>query len=227
MPARTRRSGGATTNNAGKDPAVDPSSSPPPPEEEVQLPSARAGAPAPAASSGLKFNQPLSWRAGRPIPVAELLKRLQALANEMRDMDQEDDESIPLSLGGVAKELADQQLLGHKDKGVKAWVACCAVDVLRLCAPNAPFTSKQLRVSHGSRPFCCIYRSSTESACSEVKVLIPKAATDICVGYLRNDRPVHSPGSIRSIPTIQYAAHVRPSKSRIGEEHCACYGRSP
>lgn len=143
MPARTRRSAGASAPNAGRDEEASspltqqPGSSPPPPVDEAF----------PVSSSGLKFNQSLSWRAGRPIPVAELLKRLQALAHEMKDMEQEDDESVKASLGNIAQELVDQQLLGHKDRGVKAWVACCAVDVLRLCAPDAPFTSKQLRVS--------------------------------------------------------------------------------
>ena len=146
MPARTRRSGGATTTMTAEE-NVDLSSSQPLGEELASSPGPAANS-SQVASSGLRFNQSLSWRAGRPIPVAELLKRLQALANEMKDMDQEEeDDSIKRSLGNIAKELADQQLLGHKDKGVKAWVACCAVDVLRLCAPNAPFTSKQLRVS--------------------------------------------------------------------------------
>ena len=146
MPARTRRSGGATGTNPAEDDVTAASSSPVPGEHNSSSPAAVNGA-ASIPRAGIKFNQPLSWRAGRPIPVAELLKRLQALADEMRDLDQEEDESIKESLGKFAKELADQQLLGHKDKGVRAWTARCAVDVLRLCAPDAPFTSKQLRVS--------------------------------------------------------------------------------
>ena len=101
-------------------------------EEEQQLPV-------------LQFNEPLSWRAGRPIAIADLLKRLQTLAAELQEMEQE--EVDPGSLTRVAKELAHQNLLGHKDKGVKAWTACCLVDIFRLCAPNAPFTEQQLRVS--------------------------------------------------------------------------------
>ena len=146
MPARTRRSAGATTATSDGGHAVEASSSPAP-AQEIGVSSEIAFDSSQAASSGLKFNQPLTWRAGRPIPVAELLKRLQSLANELKEIDQDEDETIKTSLAGVAKELADQQLLGHKDQGVKAWVARCAVDVLRLCAPDAPFTSKQLRVS--------------------------------------------------------------------------------
>jgi hypothetical protein len=93
---------------------------------------------------GLSFNQPLSWRAGKPIPTGELLKRLGALSAELREMDQEETDKD--SLTAVAKELAGQHLLGHKDKGVRAFTACCLVDILKICAPDAPFTGSQLKV---------------------------------------------------------------------------------
>ena len=95
----------------------------------------------------LVFNEPLSWRAGKPIATGELLKRLDALSNELREMDQEEIDKD--SLTKVAKELAGQNLLSHKDKGVKAFAACCLVDVLKLCAPDAPFTGSQLKVCFG------------------------------------------------------------------------------
>ncbi len=50
------------------------------------------------------------------------------------------------SLNKVAKEVASHPLLTHKDKGVRAQTACCVVEILRLCAPNAPFTESQLKV---------------------------------------------------------------------------------
>lgn len=99
----------------------------------------------PPVTAGLQFNEALSWRAGKPIPIADLLRRLQALSKEMKEMEQ--DESEKATFTRVAKELAGANLLGHKDKGVKAWVAACLVDILRLCAPDAPFTDHQLRVS--------------------------------------------------------------------------------
>lgn len=94
---------------------------------------------------GLQFDEPLSWRAGKPIVVADLLRRLQSLSKEMRDMEQEGSERE--SFTKVAKELASPNLLAHKDKGVKAWTACCLVDILRLCAPDAPYTEQQLKAS--------------------------------------------------------------------------------
>lgn len=96
------------------------------------------------AMPGLQFNETLSWRAGKPIAVADLLRRLQALSKEMRKMEQEENERA--SFTPVAKELANPNLLAHKDKGVKAWTACCLVDILRLCAPDAPYTGQQLKV---------------------------------------------------------------------------------
>jgi sister chromatid cohesion protein PDS5 len=93
---------------------------------------------------GLTFNEPLSWRAGKPIATGELLRRLDALSNELREMDQEEIDKD--SLTKVAKELAGQNLLGHKDKGVRAFTGCCLVDVLKLCAPDAPYSGSQLKV---------------------------------------------------------------------------------
>ncbi|KAL8927524.1 MAG: hypothetical protein Q9208_002329 [Pyrenodesmia sp. 3 TL-2023] len=97
----------------------------------------------PQTTPGLQFNEPLSWRAGRSIPVADLLKRLNALSTEMQDMEQEENERD--SFSKVAKELVSPNLLAHKDKGVKALTAACLVDILRLCAPDAPYTGQQLR----------------------------------------------------------------------------------
>lgn len=92
----------------------------------------------------LTFNEPLSWRAGKPIPTGELLRRLDTLTNELRELDQVVIDKD--SFSKVAKELAGQNLLGHKDKGVRAFVGCCLVDMLKICAPDAPFTPTQLKV---------------------------------------------------------------------------------
>lgn len=94
--------------------------------------------------AGLQFDEPLSWRAGKAIPTGTLLQRLDTLSNELREMDQE--ETDKGSLTAVAKELVGPNLLNHKDKGVRAFTACCLVDILKLCAPDAPFTGTQLKV---------------------------------------------------------------------------------
>lgn len=92
----------------------------------------------------LQFNEPLTWRIGKAIPIADLLRRLQVLFKELRDMDQGEIERD--SFTKVAKELISPNLLAHKDKGVKAWTACCLVEILRLFAPDAPYTGQQLKV---------------------------------------------------------------------------------
>lgn len=93
---------------------------------------------------GLQFNEPLTSRPGKPIPVAELLRRLQALFAEMRPMEQEEIDRD--SFTAIAQELASPSLLGHKEKGVRAWTANCLVEILKLCAPDAPYSVAQLKV---------------------------------------------------------------------------------
>lgn len=91
----------------------------------------------------LKFNEPLSWRPGQNIPAEQLLKRLDKLSKELGDMEQEQVDTD--SLSKVAKELVAPKLLNHKDKGVRAFTASCVVEMLRLYAPNAPYTPSQLK----------------------------------------------------------------------------------
>lgn len=95
-------------------------------------------------TDSLKFNEPLSWRAGKPIATGDLLRRLQAFAKELADLAQGDINRQ--SLARYAPDLISTNLLSHKDKGVRAHAACCLVDIFRLCAPDAPFNSAQLKV---------------------------------------------------------------------------------
>ena len=95
----------------------------------------------------LQFNETLSWRAGKPIATSELLRRLEKLSKELVDMEQ--DTVNTESLNNVSKQLASHNLLAHKEAGVKAYTAACLVDILKLCAPDAPFTPSQLKV-------CCL-----------------------------------------------------------------------
>ncbi|EGO58136.1 hypothetical protein NEUTE1DRAFT_63690 [Neurospora tetrasperma FGSC 2508] len=63
----------------------------------------------------LEFNEPLTWRPGKPISIDTLLKRLDALSKELSEMDQETVDTN--SLVKVAKDVASHQLIQHKDKG--------------------------------------------------------------------------------------------------------------
>ncbi|KAL9080593.1 MAG: hypothetical protein Q9157_000648 [Trypethelium eluteriae] len=91
----------------------------------------------------LKFKEPLSWTVGKAIPVAELLTRLEKLFKELKDYEQDFVERD--SLTSVANDLVQPKLLDHRDKGVRAYTACCLVEIFRLCAPDAPFDEKQLQ----------------------------------------------------------------------------------
>lgn len=92
----------------------------------------------------LEFDEELSWRPAKPIPSATLLTRLEKLSKELADFDQ--GAVVLSSLQRVAADLAHRNLLQHKDRGVKAYTACCLVDLLRLYVPDAPFTEEQLKV---------------------------------------------------------------------------------
>lgn len=94
----------------------------------------------------LQFDEELTWKPGKPIPTTELLNRLQALSEELGGLDQDTTEVE--SLNDVAHALGQRNLLAHKDKGVRAYTAVCIADILRLCAPDAPFTADQTKVSH-------------------------------------------------------------------------------
>lgn len=72
-----------------------------------------------------------------------LLKKLKALHQELAPLDQEVVERE--TLHSVRKQLIHKALLLHKDRGVKAYVACCIADLLRLYAPDAPYTQDELR----------------------------------------------------------------------------------
>lgn len=106
----------------------------------------------------LQFKEPLNWKAGKPIAVATLMKRLKTLYNELKDFEQEmvDVDSIRQA----AKELCNIQLLGHKDRGVKAYTACCLSEILRLFAPDAPYTATNLKVCASGARGCAVRLTS-------------------------------------------------------------------
>ncbi|KAJ3411005.1 hypothetical protein HDV05_002913 [Chytridiales sp. JEL 0842] len=79
----------------------------------------------------------------KPLGTPELLKRLKDLQDQLSKLQQD---SVDLSTLQLArKDLVNPSLMMHKDKGVKAWVACCLADILRLFAPDAPYNMEELR----------------------------------------------------------------------------------
>lgn len=88
----------------------------------------------------LSFNEKL---VGKGLSTDAVLKKLKALHTELADMDQE---LVDISsLNTARKELISTSIMLHKDRGVKAYAACCLADILRLYAPDAPYTHNELR----------------------------------------------------------------------------------
>lgn len=93
-------------------------------------------------TSKLVFNKPIISTVAKPIPVRELLTRLQALSDELSAVDQD---NVDLdSFKNIATDLANKKLLKHSNLGVQAYTCCCISDILRIYAPDAPFTAPQL-----------------------------------------------------------------------------------
>lgn len=88
----------------------------------------------------LKFSDKL---VGKGLSTDALLKKLKTLHTELAELDQENVELK--TLNSSCKELISTSILLHKDKGVKAYAACCLADLLRLYAPDAPYTAPELR----------------------------------------------------------------------------------
>ncbi|KAI0075977.1 ARM repeat-containing protein [Panus rudis PR-1116 ss-1] len=88
----------------------------------------------------LRFHEKLT---GKGLSTDALQKKLKALFSELQGIQQTHVDTH--SLGTVRKELISNSILLHKDRGVKAYAACCLVDLLRLYAPDAPFTQAELR----------------------------------------------------------------------------------
>lgn len=90
----------------------------------------------------LKFNKSIISTAESLVPLDELLTRLVSLHEELSTLEQG---QVDLStLDKYRTDLNNRKLLKHKDNGVRAFVACCLSDILRLYAPDAPYTESQL-----------------------------------------------------------------------------------
>ncbi|WVN89440.1 uncharacterized protein L203_104663 [Cryptococcus depauperatus CBS 7841] len=98
-------------------------------------------APAPPLAR-LDFHEPLLQQGKRETTEA-LLKRLKTLKQKLSTLEQ--DLTDTKTLDPVKKPLIHQTILHHKDRGVKANAACCLADLLRLYAPDAPYSDAQLR----------------------------------------------------------------------------------
>ncbi|KAI5966449.1 PDS5 [Candida pseudojiufengensis] len=92
--------------------------------------------------NGLKFNKPIITTIKQSISNKELLKRVSQLHEELSVLQ---DENLELhSLDKITKDLINSKLLNNSSIGVQAFVCCCISDILRIYAPNAPYSEEEL-----------------------------------------------------------------------------------
>lgn len=74
---------------------------------------------------------------------------MQALAAHLSDRDQETGHA---SIDEFAAALVEPHILNHRDGTVRLLAACSLADVLRIYAPNAPYSTSQLTVRQAQSP---------------------------------------------------------------------------
>ncbi|KAG8757054.1 hypothetical protein FRC14_002423 [Serendipita sp. 396] len=91
----------------------------------------------------LKFDDKLT---GRGLSSEALQRKLKNLLDELVSITESEPENIDLAtFATVRKDLIGTSLLLHKDKGVKAYTACCIAELLNIYAPDAPYTAPELK----------------------------------------------------------------------------------
>lgn len=79
----------------------------------------------------------------RGLSTDTLLRTLTSLLEYLEVIDQDDVDTN--ALDAPRADLVHRSILLHKDQGVRAYAACCLAQLLRLYAPDAPYTQPQLR----------------------------------------------------------------------------------
>ena len=96
-----------------------------------------------------------------------------------------DQEAVDMrSLATISKDLIHQLIFLHRDKVVKGYAACCMADLLRLYAPDTPYTVLELKVS--SLPFDLVAHPIYIVASGYVSIFL----SPVIHGFERNRRAV-------------------------------------
>ncbi|CCD26308.1 sister chromatid cohesion factor PDS5 NDAI_0H01340 [Naumovozyma dairenensis CBS 421] len=95
-----------------------------------------------ASKLTLSFQKPIISTSEHLISTRDLLENLASLHEELSTLPQ--DKVDLRSLDGYQTDLCNKKLIKHKDAGIRAFTACCLSDILRLYAPDAPYTDTQL-----------------------------------------------------------------------------------
>ena len=92
--------------------------------------------------TSFSFCLPILSTIKRTLSNKEQLNRLVELHEKISIL--EDDQVDLETLRPISKDLINKKLLNHASIGVQAFVCCCISDILRLFAPNAPYTDEEL-----------------------------------------------------------------------------------
>ncbi|AET41091.1 sister chromatid cohesion factor PDS5 Ecym_7247 [Eremothecium cymbalariae DBVPG len=93
-------------------------------------------------SSALKFNKNIIPSVQDSLSSNELIDRLGKLHEELSSLEQ--GHTNLRSLNNYKADLINKKLIKSKDPGIQAFAACCLSDILRLYAPDAPYTDTEL-----------------------------------------------------------------------------------
>jgi hypothetical protein len=75
-----------------------------------------------------------------------LMNLLPQAASMLEDVEQSPPPSTIFAMKGCSDALVDPTLLGHKDKDVGVLVALCISEIMRIVAPDAPYSDDCLKV---------------------------------------------------------------------------------
>ncbi|KAA8900672.1 hypothetical protein TRICI_006173 [Trichomonascus ciferrii] len=78
----------------------------------------------------------------------ELFSLLETLSVELGHLEQEQTDLATLRT--VSQELISSRLMKNKNAGIRTLTACCLMEVLRIHAPDAPYSIEMLKVSASS-----------------------------------------------------------------------------
>ncbi|KAJ1668341.1 Sister chromatid cohesion protein pds5 [Coemansia sp. RSA 1813] len=79
----------------------------------------------------------------KAVTISELYKQLKKLSKELNSLEQETVDTQ--TLDAVTRQLLAPALLKHKEAGVVSYVTCCIADILRLYAPEAPYSDSEIK----------------------------------------------------------------------------------
>lgn len=79
--------------------------------------------------------------------ISKVVEELKELHDSLCKIEQDEFESLRMDLDPVARRLVESELVHNGDKVVRLLVSCCLANILRLYAPDAPYSPDQLKVS--------------------------------------------------------------------------------